>query len=937
MKRSFFLLVLLASLLVPCASHAQVRFGQVAAVLPGAPNTKLLANPLRQEVYVPQLEFTTPTNGSLQVNVVETNTFTTTQTYFVGGVSKDSVSVISDMAVSFDGDRFFVAVNTTTTADGITAGTLYTFDRSGVVPESSELFGAPIPSLALGLNNRLYISLTVDAQSNLNTIYEYDVTVQQNPFSTSPEFVLNYLTNFNSVPGDNNFLRLGPDGGTLYVASATGADGSPGSLKSFDVSTPTPRVLTVNNSAGINPTQLISSHTGRYVGLPGPDGNPASSAFNTYLFSGADVSGRLATLNNGAFVGPLAFDLSDSLVYQAHYGTALSLQVFDARTSAKLQELNLGDAYSDDLQSRGLANLSLNAIVLDHTGTYLFIADSTSTVTVVTTGAVGDGTLTPPDVTPQIISPAAATATQGLPFTYQITTIGVTSSFDATGLPAGLSVDTASGLISGTPTTPGRYRVQLSANSFNSTSTGTQVLNLTVLTTPADLTPVITTTTLPDGITGQNYNFTVTATNAPFNFGATNLPPGLNIDSVTGVISGIPVQPGAYAVTLSATNRTGTGTATLTLTVTGDPIASPTITSPLAVTSQPGAAFTYQITATGNPTRFGAAGLPSGLSVDPASGLISGAPPFTGTFPITLSATNSAGTGTATLVLTITPPLPAFTSAATASGTVGVAFRFQVAATNVPTRFDASGLPSGLSINTSSGLIVGTPFVGGIFPVTLTAANSTGSVTSTLTLTIAALPIPVINSPAAATAFVGQPFGYQIAATNSPTNYSATGLPAGLSVDAATGLISGTPQAAGTPTIILTATNTSGVGTATLTLTINNSASNLPTLNIVATVPSVIASSGDSAEATITRTGDLSRKLVVFYRVSGTARAGTDYVALTGKAKFKPNSGTATIKITPARSSVDPAHAKLKISLLSNDTYQLGDVLKAKFKIVNAQ
>ena len=268
---------------------------------------------------------------------------------------------------------------------------------------------------------------------------------------------------------------------------------------------------------------------------------------------------------------------------------------------------------------------------------------------------------------------------------------------------------------------------------------------------------------------------------------------------------------------------------------------------------------------------------------------------------------------------------------------MGAAFRFQVTATNAPSRFDAAGLPSGLSINTSSGLIVGSPFVGGTFPVTLTAANGAGSTSSVLTLTIAALPIPVINSPLTATAAVGQLFGYQIAATNNPTNYSATGLPNGLSINTATGLISGTPLAAGTPTIILSATNTSGVGTATLVLTINNSASNLPTLNIVATVPSVVASSGDSAEATITRTGDLSKKLVVFYRVSGTARAGTDYVALTGKAKFKPGRGTATVEVTPARSSVDPAHAKLKISLLANNTYQLGDVLKAKIKIVNAQ
>ena len=69
---------------------------------------------------------------------------------------------------------------------------------------------------------------------------------------------------------------------------------------------------------------------------------------------------------------------------------------------------------------------------------------------------------------------------------------------------------------------------------------------------------------------------------------------------------------------------------------------------------------------------------------------------------------------------------------------------------------------------------------------------------------------------------MGQSFSYQIAANNSPTSFNATGLPAGLTVSTSTGLISGTPSAAGTSTVTISAINSAGTGTGTVTVTISS-------------------------------------------------------------------------------------------------------------------
>jgi chitodextrinase len=164
--------------------------------------------------------------------------------------------------------------------------------------------------------------------------------------------------------------------------------------------------------------------------------------------------------------------------------------------------------------------------------------------------------------------------------------------------------------------------------------------------------------------------------------------------------------------------------------------AAPVITSATTASGAVGTAFSYQITATNSPISYSGTGLPSGLSINTNTGMISGTPTVGGNSAVTLGATNSTGTGNATLTISISGGQPVITSATTASGAVGTGFSYQITATNSPTSYEATGLPTGLSINSSTGLIAGTPTAAGTSAVTLGATNGTGTGNATLTISI---------------------------------------------------------------------------------------------------------------------------------------------------------------------------------------------------------
>ncbi|HEV3273033.1 MAG TPA: choice-of-anchor tandem repeat GloVer-containing protein [Candidatus Methylacidiphilales bacterium] len=309
------------------------------------------------------------------------------------------------------------------------------------------------------------------------------------------------------------------------------------------------------------------------------------------------------------------------------------------------------------------------------------------------------------------------------------------------------------------------------------------------------------------------------------------LPEYLTFDSVSGTITGTPIESGIYTVTMTPVNASGQGTPqTITIYVE----VAPVITSPTTATGSVGASFSYTTTAAASPTSFGATGLPAWLSVNTTTGVISGTPPGTGSYIFSPTATNVYGTGTQQVILTV--GTSAITSPATASTTVGSSFTYQITAGNSPASYSALSLPPGLLFNSTTGEITGTPTTTGTYLVPISATNASGSSSSSSVLTITVNPAsaPIITSCSALTCSPSTVLSYQITGTNSPTSFTASGLPAGLSLNSSTGAITGIPSAVGSSTATLSATNSIGTGTATLAFTVAQTAA-VPELTSSAT------------------------------------------------------------------------------------------------------
>ncbi len=167
---------------------------------------------------------------------------------------------------------------------------------------------------------------------------------------------------------------------------------------------------------------------------------------------------------------------------------------------------------------------------------------------------------------------------------------------------------------------------------------------------------------------------------------------------------------------------------------------------------------------------------------------------------------------------------PVFTSASSMNGNVESYFEQILTTNHGAITFTATGLPSGLMIDEETGFISGYPDSEGSWDVMVTANNGAETISQTVTMTInARIPTPPTISVSDAFGIMGKDFQYQIETDYPVESYTSTALPAGLTLNTETGLITGIPTAAITLNILFTVTNPDGLDQDTVSFQIQPS------------------------------------------------------------------------------------------------------------------
>lgn len=405
--------------------------------------------------------------------------------------------------------------------------------------------------------------------------------------------------------------------------------------------------------------------------------------------------------------------------------------------------------------------------------------------------------------------------TVGQPYSAQFASTGGTGTkaFSlATGqLPDGLSFDTTTGLISGTPTAAGfspaiAVRVRDASNS----AATAPAFDLRVSDPLA-----VTGAPIPDATVGEDYSgfATLTGGRGPFawTLAAGTLPQGLSLAPSTGVVGGRPSTAGTISGlqlrVVDADGRTGI-TAPFSIAVS----AALTIAG-AAGPATVGDAYSAHFAASGGkaPHIFAVLGsaLPAGLMLDASTGRISGTPTVAAPAGTTqIQVTDAAGRSatSAAFGIDVRDPLR-LVATNLESATLGLAYTGAMSPVGgrgpYSLNLSSGSLPPGLSLSATTGALTGTPTQAGSFPgIVVRATDADGRIAVSESFAIEVAPGLIVTGMPPQPATVGVPYAYAFAGSGGSTPYiwslSGGALPVGLTIDPSTGSLGGIPTRVGT-------------------------------------------------------------------------------------------------------------------------------------------
>jgi len=428
-------------------------------------------------------------------------------------------------------------------------------------------------------------------------------------------------------------------------------------------------------------------------------------------------------------------------------------------------------------------------------------------------------------------------------------------------LPAGLSLDTTTGVIGGLPTTKGLSHFEIKVTDSLHSSAGKEF----ALTIDPALT-ITTVSPLPTGTVGVNYSQTLTAKGGSGTYTwsvSAGALPGLSLNPATGAITGQPSPAGPASFTIQVTDSTQ-ATATKAFTMTVNPALVITTGSPLPQGTV-GVNYSQSVTATGGSGTYTwvvtVGSLPNPLALNPTTGLISGQPGSATTANFTIQVTDTNGvTATKAFALTINPAIVITTTSPLPQGTVGVNYSQTVTATGGSGTYtwavSVGSLPSPLALNPTTGLISGQPSAATTanFTIQVTDSNQATAIKA-FALTINPALVITTSSPLPQ-GTVGVNYSQTVTATGGSGTYTwavtVGSLPNPLALNPATGLISGQPSAATTVNFTIQVTDTNQVtATKAFALTVNpalviTTSSPLPTGTVGVNYSQLLAATGGS-------------------------------------------------------------------------------------------